>query len=151
VITPIAAGRPPFDPIRDFDPIAILVTTGLVHVTGQVIELNRSGKLRILAVASPSRLGAAPDIPTAIEQGPPGMIAQNFIGVFAPARTPPAIVEQVAKATHAVMADELFLRSLTASGFEPYPASTPETARRLVVDETARWAPVIKAIGLKLD
>jgi tripartite-type tricarboxylate transporter receptor subunit TctC len=122
-----------------------------LNVTGQVIELNRSGKLRILAVASPSRLGAAPDIPTAIEQGLPGMIAQNFIGVFAPARTPPAIVEQVAKATHAVMADEPFLRSLTDSGFEPYPVSTPETARRLVADETARWAPVIKAIGLKLD
>jgi tripartite-type tricarboxylate transporter receptor subunit TctC len=122
-----------------------------VNVTGQVIELNRSGKLRMLAVASPSRLGAVPDIPTAVEQGLPGMIAQNFIGLFAPARTPPAIIEQVAQATLAVMDDEPFLRSLTASGFEPYPASTPEKARRLVADETARWTPVIKAIGLKLD
>jgi tripartite-type tricarboxylate transporter receptor subunit TctC len=86
-----------------------------------------------------------------VEQGLPGMIAQNFIGLFAPARTPPAIIEQVAQATLAVMGDELFLRSLTASGFEPYPVSTPEKARRLVADETARWTPVIKAIGLKLD
>jgi tripartite-type tricarboxylate transporter receptor subunit TctC len=229
VITPIAASRPPFDPIRDFDPIAILVTTGLaivvhpslpvktlpelvdyakrnpgklsyasagigtmnhlvgellksltgtadivhvpykgagpsltdlisgqipiasVNVTGQIIELSRSGKLCILAVASPNRLSAAPDVPTAAEQGLPGMIAQNFIGLFAPTGTPPAIIEHVAQATLAVMGDEPFLRGLTASGFEPYPASTPEKARRLVADETARWAPVIKAIGLKLD
>jgi tripartite-type tricarboxylate transporter receptor subunit TctC len=47
------------------------------------------------------------------------MIAQNFIGLFAPARTPPAIIAQVAQATRAVMDDEAFLRSLTASGFEP--------------------------------
>ena len=49
------------------------------------------------------------------------------------------------------MADEPFQRSLTASGFEPYPASTPEKTRRFVADEIVRWTPVIKAIGLKLD
>ena len=53
------------------------------------------------------------------------MIAQNFIGLFAPARTSPAIIEQVAQATRGVMDDEAFLRSLTASGFEPELASTP--------------------------
>ena len=229
VITPAAASRPLFDPVRDFEPIALLVTTGLaivvhpslpaktlpelidhakrhpgtlsygsagvgtmnhlagellksltgtadivhvpykgagpsitdlisgqlpiasVNVTAQIIELHRTGKLRILAVTSPSRLGAAADIPTAVEQGVPGMIAQNFIGLFAPALTPPAIVEQVAQATLAVMGEEPVHRSLLASGFEPYPASTPEKARQLVADETARWTPVIKAIGLKLD
>ena len=48
-------------------------------VTGQVIELNRTGKLRVLAVTSPARLIGAPDIPTAVEAGLPGMVSQNFI------------------------------------------------------------------------
>jgi tripartite-type tricarboxylate transporter receptor subunit TctC len=121
------------------------------NVTAQIIELHRSGRLRILAVTAPKRLSAAPDIPTAVEQGLPGMIAQNFIGLFAPARTSPAIIEQVAQATRGVMDDEAFLRSLTASGFEPELASTPDKTRRFVADEVARWGPVIKAIGLKLD
>jgi tripartite-type tricarboxylate transporter receptor subunit TctC len=79
------------------------------------------------------------------------MIAQNFIGLFAPARTPPAIIEQVAQTTRAGMDDEAFLRSLTASGFEPERASTPDKTRRFVAEEVARWGPVIKAIGLRLD
>jgi tripartite-type tricarboxylate transporter receptor subunit TctC len=228
VITPVAASRPLFDPVRDFEPIAILVTTGLaivvhpslpvsnlrelldyakgnpgklsygsagvgsmnhltgellktrsgadiVHipykgagpaltdlisgqipivsanVTGQLIELHRSGKPRILAVTAPNRLIATPDIPTAVEEGLPGMISQNFIGLFAPARTPRAIIDQVAQATHAAMADDAVRRGLLASGLEPYADSTPEKTKRLVDDEIARWTPVIKAIGLKLD
>ena len=79
------------------------------------------------------------------------MIAQNFIGLFAPARTSPAIIEQVAQATRVVMDDEALLRSLTASGLEPELASTPDKTRRFVADEVARWGPVIKTIGLKLD
>jgi tripartite-type tricarboxylate transporter receptor subunit TctC len=57
----------------------------------------------------------------------------------------------VAQATRGVMDDEAFLRSLTASGFEPELASTPDKTRRFVADEVARWGPVIKAIGLKCD
>ena len=121
------------------------------NVTAQILELHDAGKVRIVAVTSPRRLAGAPDIPTAVEQGLPGMIAQNFIGLFAPARTSPAIIEQVAQATRGVMDDEAFLRSLTASGFEPELASTPDKTRRFVADEVARWGPVIKAIGLKLD
>ncbi len=121
------------------------------NVTAQILELHDAGKVRIVAVTSPQRLAGAPDIPTAVEQGLPGMIAQNFIGLFAPARTSPAIIEQVAQATRGVMDDEAFLRSLTASGFEPELASTPDKTRRFVADEVARWGPVIKAIGLKLD
>jgi len=120
-------------------------------VTGQVIALHRSGKLRMLAVTSPARLVAAPDIPTAVEAGLPGMVSQNFIGLFAPARTPGAIIQQIAQATRTAMADSDFQQAFIASGFEPYVDSSPEKAARFVTDEIARWSPIIKAIGLKLE
>jgi tripartite-type tricarboxylate transporter receptor subunit TctC len=119
-------------------------------ITGQVLDLHQSGKLRILAVAMPARLGAAPDIPTAVEQGLPGMIAQNFAGLLAPARTPAAIVDQISDATRTAMADQEFREKLIASGWEPYPESSPEAARRFIQGEIARWTPVINTIGLKM-
>jgi len=120
-------------------------------VTGQVLELHRSGKVRMLAVTTAARVIAAPDIPTAVEAGLPGMIAQNFFGLFAPAGTPKAIIEQIAQATGRAMADDEFRQKLIASGFEPHLDSTPETARRFVDVEVSRWTPVIKTIGLKLE
>jgi tripartite-type tricarboxylate transporter receptor subunit TctC len=120
-------------------------------VTGPVIEFHRTGKLRMLAVTSPRRLAAAPDIPTAVEAGLPGMVAQNFIGLFAPARTAPAIIDAIAQATRTAMAEGDFQQAFVASGFEPFTDSSPEQARRFVEEETARWTPVIKAIGLKLE
>ena len=68
-------------------------------LTAQVIALHRSGKLRMLAVSTAHRNDAAPEIPTAAEAGLPGMVAQNVIGLYVPARTPQAIIEQLAQAT----------------------------------------------------
>jgi tripartite-type tricarboxylate transporter receptor subunit TctC len=105
----------------------------------------------MLAVTTPTRIIAAPDIPTAVEAGLPGMIAQNFFGLFAPAGTPKAIVAKVSEATGRAMADDEFRQKLVTSGFEPYLDSSPKTARRFVEDEIGRWTPVIKAIGLQLE
>src|SRR4029077_2871130 len=67
-------------------------------VTAPLLELHRTGQLRILAVTSPQRLIAAPDIPTAVEAGLPGMVSQQLIGLFVPAGTPKPIIEQIAAA-----------------------------------------------------
>jgi tripartite-type tricarboxylate transporter receptor subunit TctC len=122
----------------------------LLGITSQAIELHRSGKVTMLAVASPARMIAAPDIPTAVEQGLPGLIAQTFYGLFAPAGTPKAIIAQISNATRTAMADAEFRENLIASGFEPYLDSSPEAAQRLVDEAVTRWTPVIKTIGLKL-
>jgi len=121
------------------------------NVTGQVIELGKAGKLRILAVATPKRVMAVPDIPTAVEAGLPGMIAQNFIGLFAPAGTAKSIIEQIAQATRLGLADRDLQQMFLAAAFEPIVDSGPDEARRFVDEEIARWTPVIKGIGLKLD
>jgi len=121
------------------------------NVTGQVIELHRSGKLRMLAVTSPKRLIGVPDIPTAVEAGLPGMISQNFIGLHAPVHTPRPIVDQIAQATRTAFEDREFQQLYIAAGNDPYPDMGPDAARRYVEEELARWTPVIRSIGLKLD
>src|SRR5438477_7138970 len=74
------------------------IPIGTPGVTGQVIEFHRSGKMRVLAVTSPARLNAAPELPTAAELGFAGMTVMGSIGLLAPAGTPIGIIEQIARA-----------------------------------------------------
>ena len=121
------------------------------NIGGPLIDFHRVGKVRILAVAAEERLRAAPDIPTAIEAGLPGMVAANLNGLFVPAGVAPAIVDQIAQATRKLMADEAFGRLLVASGFEPTAQSGPAQAQRLVADELARWTPIMRATNFKME
>ena len=120
-------------------------------VTAPLLEFHRTGKLRILAVTSPARLIGAPDIPTAVEAGVPGMVSQQLIGLFAPAGTPKAIIEQIALANRTALADKSYQQMLIEAGFEPDIDSTPDKYRRVLEEDIARWTPVVKAIGVKLD
>jgi tripartite-type tricarboxylate transporter receptor subunit TctC len=121
------------------------------NVTGQVLGFHKAGKIRILAVNAPARLKAAPEIPTAIEEGVPNMIGQLFLGIFAPAGTPKAIIDRIAQATRSAMASEDYQKALITSGFEPILESGPDQAQRYLVEEQARWAPVVKATDLKVQ
>ena len=125
------------------------IPMGMQNLTGLIIDLHRAGKVRMLATTGPARAVVAPEIPSAAEEGLPGMIARNFFGLFAPAGTPEAVVARIVDATRAAMADPGFRQKLVATGFEPYPDSTREAARRFVQEEVGRWAPVIQAIGSK--
>jgi tripartite-type tricarboxylate transporter receptor subunit TctC len=123
----------------------------LLNVTGQALALHRAGKVRILAVTSPTRVTVAPDIPTAVESGLPGMVSHNFSGLFAPRGTPGQIIARISDVTRHAMEDDEFRQKLIASGLEPYLDSSPEAAQRLLDEDIGRWTPVIKAIGLKLE
>jgi tripartite-type tricarboxylate transporter receptor subunit TctC len=229
VLNPIAMSRPPYDPIKDFEAIAILAvstltivvnpkvpvhtlkeliayakanptklaygsagtgsmthlggelfkslagTPDIVHVpykgtgasltdvisgqvpmivanvTGQILELHKSGKLRMIVVTGPERLVTDAEIPTAVEAGLPGMVSVNFAGLFAPAKTPKSIVEQIATASQAAMGSDEVRKNLIEQGMEPYRDSTPEKTRRFVEEDIARWTPVFRSIGLKLN
>src|SRR5215831_12351072 len=120
-------------------------------VTANMMELHETGKVRMLCVTSPQRLAAFPSLPTAVEAGLPNMVAQNFIGLFAPAKTPKEIIDQLAQVTRGAMADVQFRQAFVSAGFDPYPDSTPEKAREFVEAEITRWTPIIKSLGLKLD
>ena len=127
------------------------IPMGTPGVTGQVLEFHRSGKLRVLAVTSPTRLIAAPELPTAAEIGFPEMTVRGSIGLLAPAGTAKGIVEQIAQATRMAIADPAFQRLLIDAGIEPIPDSNPEEFRRSLAADVALWTPVVRALGLKID
>jgi tripartite-type tricarboxylate transporter receptor subunit TctC len=146
----------PHVPYRGAGPAMTDLISGHIQMlvqsaSGPAFELHNTGKLRILAVTNATRLAAAPDIPTVAEAGFSGLTSQNFIGLYAPKGTPKAIIERIAQASRAALADKELQRLFNASGFTPDFDSTPEKARRLLDEEIAYWTPVIKAIGLKLD
>ena len=121
------------------------------NLGGPLLDFHRTGKVRILAIASQARIKAAPDIPTAIEAGLPGMVAANFNGLFAPAGTPKPILDKITELTRTAMADEALQKTLIASGFEPVVDSGPEAAQKMVVDELTRWKPIMKDTGFKIE
>jgi tripartite-type tricarboxylate transporter receptor subunit TctC len=127
------------------------VPMGLPGVTGQVIEFHRAGKMRVLAVTSPTRLIAAPELPTATELGFPGMTVTGSIGVLAPAGTANEIIEQIAQATRTAVAEPAFKQMLIEAGIEPTLDSNPDKFRRSLAADVALWTPVVKALALKID
>jgi tripartite-type tricarboxylate transporter receptor subunit TctC len=112
-------------------------------VTGQMIEFHRTGRLRILAVTSPNRLSAASDLPTAAETLPEM--------IFAPAGTAKAIIDQIAQANHALLAQSDYQKMLIETGFEPDVDSSPEIFRRRIAVEISKWTPIGQALGIKID
>ena len=120
------------------------------HVNAHFLALHRSGKVRILAINAPTRIKAAPDIPAGVEVMP-DLIAQLFSGIFAPAGTPPAVLERISQSSRKALADEGFKKTLIDSGSEPVPDANPAAAQRLLERERKRLMPVIKAMEFKLE
>jgi tripartite-type tricarboxylate transporter receptor subunit TctC len=133
------------------DLVAGQIPVGIAGVTGQVLELHRAGKLRVLAVTSPARLTAAPELPTAAELGFAGLTVTGSIGLLAPTGTPPDIIEQIAQATRMAVAEPGYRQMLVDAGMEAPVDPGPETFRRSLAADVALWAPVVKALALKLD
>jgi len=133
------------------DLVAGQVPIGTPGVTGQLLEFHRSGRVRILAVTSPRRLVAAPDLPTTAELGFPGLAVMGSIGLLAPTGTPPEIIQRVAEATRAALAQPAYTQLLINAGIEPTPDSGPEQFRRSLASDVALWTPVVKSLGLRID
>src|SRR5262249_25606366 len=111
----------------------------------------RAGKLRVLAVTSAKRLAAAPELPTAAEQGFAGMTVIRTIGLPAPHGTPAEIVERIAPATPRVTADAAFTQMPAEGGMEPMRDSNADQLRKSLAADVAFWSPIVKTLGLKLD
>jgi tripartite-type tricarboxylate transporter receptor subunit TctC len=120
--------------------------TGAPAVLGQV----KNGQLRALAVSSPTRLAALPDLPTVAESGYKGFEADQWYGVVAPAGTPRDVVAKLnAQINQALNAPDMKTR-LNNEGAIATPA-TPEAFGQLIARELARWKPVIQSGRVKAE
>ncbi len=126
-----------------------LVYTAVAGAQGHV----KSGKLKAIAVSSAQRSTSLPEVPTFVESGLPGMadfVAESWVGLLAPSKTPPAVLARLNSELNAVLADPVVREKLAVLGIEPTPG-TPEQFRQQMVKDLAAYAPIVKAAGIKLE
>jgi len=120
--------------------------TGLSPVLPQA----RAGKLRMLAVTSAARSPLVPDVPTLAESGLVGFDVYEWIMVLAPARAPKDIMNRLNNELGNILTQPSVRSRFEAASLEPKPTS-PREAETLMRDGSARWAQLIKELGLRLD
>jgi tripartite-type tricarboxylate transporter receptor subunit TctC len=123
-----------------------MLFTGAPAVMGQV----KSGQLRALAVSSPKRLEALPDLPTVAEAGYKNFEADQWYGVVAPAGTPRDIVLKLNQQINLALNSAELKKRLTTEGAVATP-ETPEAFGKLITQEIDRWRPVITSGRVKAD
>ena len=116
--------------------------TALPHV--------KTGKLRALATIGATRSAAAPELPTVAEAALPGFEVTNWVGLFAPAGTPPEIVRRLNGEVVRFMQTPEIEARLRSEGARFVP-NTPEQFGAFVAAEIAKWAPIVKASGARAD
>jgi len=113
------------------------------------IEYIKAGKLRALAVTSAARVDSLPEIPT-IGEFLPGYEASNIRGVGAPKNTPLEIIDRLNKEINAGLNDPKTKTKLAELGSNVLVGS-PDDFGKLVVEETEKWARVVKSAGIKAE
>ena len=110
----------------------------------------KSGRLKAIAVTSAKRSAALPDLPTVIEGGVPGFEVDGWVGMYAPAGTSPRALERVHSEVVKVLRRP-DVNELVLTGGSETVGNPIEEARRIVRNETAMWAKVVKSTGIKVE
>ena len=108
----------------------------------------KSGKLRALAVTSMTRVSMVPEVPTVNESGLPGFEVVGWFGIFAPAGTPPPIVEKLNRNINTVLKMPEVQQRLAAQGLIPG-GGTSQALEQLLRSDITKWEKLIKEIGIK--
>ena len=112
-----------------------------------VVEHVRAGKLRALAVAARKRLASAPQVPTFAEAGLPAFTGGTWFGLFAPAKTPRAVIDRVNAETVAVLNSPELSKSFADKGIVASPQTQDEFGR-FVQSEVAKWKELAAKVGI---
>ena len=123
-----------------------LVLIGMSSAKAQI----EAGKLRALAIASPQRSPLMPEIPTMEEAGLPGYDVASWFGSFAPAKTPPAIVDRLAREIKQAAAHPKFIAALAPLGMQIVATSPDEMAQAMRRD-SEKWGKVIAETGTTIN
>jgi tripartite-type tricarboxylate transporter receptor subunit TctC len=121
-----------------------------IDVLLEALEAHRSGKVRIIAVSGEKRSAVVPEVPTFREQGFPNIVASGWFGMYAPARTPEAVITATNRALVKALTHPEVLERFGKLALEPGGGTAADLAR-LEQASTARWAPVVKATGFRAD
>jgi tripartite-type tricarboxylate transporter receptor subunit TctC len=124
--------------------------TAMFADTPVLLPHIRAGKLKPIGAASASRNPLLPDVATLAEQGFPDTVADNWYGLLAPAKTPPAVVAKVRDAVVAVLEAPDVRETLLQSGAVPAPTSSAEFGK-ILSEELARWGRVVREKNIKED
>ena len=108
------------------------------------------GKVRMIAVASPKRISAAPSIPTMDESGLPGFDVTSWYSIVAPAGTPPAIVDRLQKEIARALENPDTKAKLVALGAEPV-ANSPSEFAAMIKVEAAKWGKIVKDANIHVE
>jgi tripartite-type tricarboxylate transporter receptor subunit TctC len=119
--------------------------------TPTVIGQIRGGKVKALAVTSRTRSELLPDLPTLDASGVPGYEVNTWFGFVAPVGTPGVVVMRLNREIAAILADARVNKVLVEQGFDLAPANTPESFAQLIRADLAKWTPVVKASGAKVE
>ena len=124
-----------------------LASMGMAPVLPHV----KSGKLKALGVTGATRSPALPDVPTMSEAGLPGMVLTNWLGLVAPAGTPPAIVARLHTELLKALRAPSVVEGLARLALEPAPSPTPADFGQEISGEIQRWSKVVKAAKIEAD
>ena len=117
---------------------------------GEALPHLAGGKLRVLATTGAQRTPFLPDVPTLVESGFRDVVAEVWVGVFMPPRTPAAIVNHAATAIAEAQKSADFQEAFGKFAMEPV-TGTPESFGRRIKSDLAAWGPIIKASGFAAE
>ena len=141
-------------PYRGSQPAIVDLLGGQLHAVsapvGEFMPHLSSGKLRMLATAGSVRSKFAPGVPTYAEQGFREVVAEEWLGMYLPAKVPGDVVERLSVALRQALATKEVIDSLAQMGLEAK-SSTPAELRALLARDSQRWGPVVKTIGFTAD
>ena len=123
-----------------------LVYTAVAGAQGHV----KAGKIKAIAVSSARRSSSLPDVPTFAEAGVPDFVVDSWVGILAPAATPPAVLSRLNTELNAVLNDPAVRERLATLGIDPTPG-TPEQFRQAMQRELAANGPIVKNAGIKIE
>ncbi|MGO4326885.1 Bug family tripartite tricarboxylate transporter substrate binding protein [Cupriavidus sp. 2TAF22] len=110
----------------------------------------RAGKVRAIAFTGTKRVPALPDVPTFAESGYPDVVANSWLAIVAPGKTPPGVVEKLGHTVTDILAEPEVRRQIAEFGMES-DVMTPAQLNRYFVSESERWGRVIKAGNVRVE
>jgi tripartite-type tricarboxylate transporter receptor subunit TctC len=141
-------------PFRGSAPMTTELLAGRIDLTfatlPSVISQLDSGAVRALAIASAKRAPRLPGLPTLAEAGAPGVEADAWFALFAPAKMPAAIVERLYRVVSAGLTTDVATKAIAAQGMT-LALRTPAELAAWLPGEVAKWAAVIKAAGVAAE